>query len=65
MAYKTVCVGGHDPEFGEWEIYYVAPDHVSALELMSAPEETDVFCECYEKENADLIVSLLNREARH
>ena len=65
MAYKTIIAGGHDPEHGEWEVYYVVPDHVTGQMVMYSPEDAEVFCECYEKENADLIVSFLNREARH
>lgn len=65
MAYKTVTVEGECAEHGEWQVHFVVPDHVSASELMLAPEVVDVFCECYDRDNADLIVSLLNKEARH
>jgi hypothetical protein len=65
VTYKTVTVGGECPEHGEWQVHYVVPDHVQAAELMFAPEVCDVFCECYDRDNAELIVSLLNREARH
>lgn len=65
MTYKTVTVGGDCPDHGEWEVYCVVPGHVTAQELMFAPEETDIICECYEKHYADMIVSLLNGEARH
>lgn len=69
MTYKVVTMEGNCPEHGEWESHFVVPESVSSRDLLFGQEDDDVFsqvfCECFTRDNADLIVSLLNREARH
>ena len=69
MTYKVVTMEGNCPEHGEWEAHYVVPESVSVRDLLFGQEGDpvfgEVFCECFDRDNADLVVSLLNKEARH
>lgn len=65
MTYKTLTVEGECEEHGEWASFFVVPDHVSGAEFLMGEEGSEPFCECYSQDDADLIVSLLNKEARH
>ena len=65
MTFKTITVQGTCEDHGEWEVFYVVPDHVTGEEFLYSMEDVGVFCECDDKDNADLIVTLLNKEARH
>ena len=62
--YRSIHIQG-DEEGEEWELFAVVPEHVTAQQVMFAPEETDIICECFTQENADLIVDLLNSRRMH
>jgi len=59
-TYRTLHLRGHD-EGEEWELFAVVNDEANSDDN----EELEFFCECSEKENADLIVSLLNNRRLH
>ena len=60
MTFRKLTIEGECPEHGEWQVFVIVPEHVTAEDVMFTPEEADIFCECYHPDNADLIVSLLN-----
>lgn len=65
MTFKTLTVQGSCEEHGEFQVFYLVSEHVTGEDFLYAMEDVGIICECDDKDNADLIVTLLNKEARH
>lgn len=59
MAYKWIRIE-IDFDEGTNEVFSVLDDNVDERHYQEDPEVFDVICDCYSREDADLIVGLLN-----